>query len=214
VLGGPEHICHRLAFSPDGQTLVSGSTTGMIQVWKAADGELVHSWRGHPQGINAVAFSPVGLQFATAGMEGKVLLWDAGTGSRVLALEHPRRFATVAFSPDGKLLATGGEDQAIHLWDVTTGRLVRSLHGHTSHIFKLTFSPERPGISGRNPGQRLVSASRDGTVRLWDVESGQVLLSLPGVAGPVLSVAFSTDGRRIAAVDTDVLVWEAMPSRK
>jgi WD40 repeat protein len=70
----------------------------------------------------------------------------------------------------------------------------------------MAFSPD---------GQRLVSGSSDASVRLWDVESGQELLSLPGVVHGVEHVAFSQDGRRIAASTGDrVQFWEAAPTQQ
>jgi WD40 repeat protein len=92
----------------------------------------------------------------------------------------------LTFSPDGTLLAAARE-YAVELRDGTTGRPLRVLAGHTEAVQGLAFSPD---------GGRLASASRDGTVRIWDVPTGQVGRVL-AVDGP-RAVRFSPDGTRLA----------------
>jgi WD40 repeat protein len=58
-------------------------------------------------------------------------------------------------------------------------------------------------------GQRLASASEDGTVKVWDADKGQELLTLQGHTNWVSSVAFSPDGRRLASASSEVKVWDA-----
>ncbi len=77
-----------------------------------------------------------------------------------------------------------------------------TLTGHTAAVWSVAFSPN---------GKWLASASRDQTVKVWDVTSGQVKLTLEGHTDPVLSMAFSPDGKRLASASGDrtVKVWDA-----
>jgi WD40 repeat protein len=96
-------------------------------------------------------------------------------------------------------------DETVKIWDFQAGQEVLTLRDHRGHVRSLTFSAD---------GTRLVSASRDRTVRIWDAtplagETGQELLTLTGHSGPVCSVAFSPDGQWLASAGRDgtVLVW-------
>src|SRR5262249_45908583 len=80
--------------------------------------------------------------------------------------------SSVAFSPDGRLAVSGGgepdgHDPAIRIWDVKTGKEVRRLEGHTAGVWGVAFSPADP--------KRILSCSENGTLRLWNAETGAEL---------------------------------------
>lgn len=112
--------------------------------------------------------------------------------------------SSVVFSPAGnKLAATVGSD--IHLWDLDhPGAPPKVLRGHTDTVQNLVFTPQT--------GEFLVSASDDGSVRLWDVQglapSGEPIQS--GAMDTTLGIAFSGDGKYMATSDSDgtVKLWD------
>lgn len=169
-----------VAFSPDGQTLASGTIPARpqelqvglseetIHLWDVGSGKLLRTLSGHGlTGVNSVAFSPDGQMLASASSDRTVKLWDLSSGQAVATLQgHSQSVWSVAFAPDGRLLASGSEDASIRLWDVASARTVRKLKGHSEGVRAVAFSPD---------GKTLASGSADGSVKLWDIATGQVV---------------------------------------
>ena len=103
-----------VAFSPDGQTLASGSSDKTIRLWDAHTGEPKATLIGHTGPVRSVAFSPDGSMLASGGYDKTIRLWDTHTGEPKATLTgHTDRVYSVAFSPDGQFLASGGTDELI-----------------------------------------------------------------------------------------------------
>jgi DNA-binding beta-propeller fold protein YncE len=148
--------------------------------------------RGHKKAIGALAFSPDGKTLASGGLEGTIKLWNTRTAkARTTLAGHVQGITALVFAPDGKTLASASSDRTIKLWDVKTGKEQATLEGHTAGVLALAYRPD---------GKLLASGSRDGTVRLWDVAARKCLATLTG-SKDQLAVAFSPDGKTLAAVD-------------
>jgi DNA-binding beta-propeller fold protein YncE len=208
VLGLTDHVdwIESVAFSPDGQYLVSGSQDNSVRVWNARTGQGVSTFRGHAGKISSVAFSPDGRLLASGSDDTTLRIWNAGTGQRVHRLSHRRwcwtgHVGSLAFSPDGQRLVSGSSDWALRMWNVQTGVRMFVLKGHRHTVDSVAFSPN---------GQLLVSGGGDGTVRVWDSGTGQALLTLRANAQAVKGVAFSPDGQRIvsAGFDHTLKLWD------
>ena len=121
---------------------------------------------------------------------------SAGRLSNFMTLGEGEVVRDLEFSPDGKALvsvAGNNSDFAIRLWEVGSGLPVRSLQGHTSIVWGVAFSPD---------GKMLALASKDGTAKVWDWRSGELLESL-NFPSEVTSVAFSPDSQTLAVGGVD-----------
>ncbi|GAB4444213.1 MAG: NB-ARC domain-containing protein [Anaerolineae bacterium] len=191
-----------VAFSPDGQTLATGSLDRTVRLFNVASGQLQQLLQGVATTAYSVAFSPDGQTLAGGSADGTVCLWYSHTGEvRHILPGHTYLVRSVAFSPDGQTLASGSEDKTVRLWEVDTGQLRQILQGYSDRITAVAFSPD---------GARLASSSDDGTVNIWDVAAGQLRHSLPGHSERVTSVAFSPDGQLLASGSNDrtVQLWQ------
>ena len=197
-----------VAFSPDGTTLASGASDGIVRLWDVETQTSIATLSGHRLRVSSVAFSQDGKMLASGSADETVKLWDVETRTLIATLSgHTRWVTCVAFSRDG-ILASGSQGGTIKLWDVATRDLIATLEGHTSGIRSVSFSAD---------GRTLATGSRDGTVKLWDVETEDVSFSLSGhtYLPPVQSVSYSADGRTLATGSGDgtVKLWDVESGR-
>ena len=196
-----------VAFSPDGQRIVSGSEDNTVRVWDAQTGAPISNpLSGHTDWVGSVAFSPDGQRIVSGSGDQTVRLWDAKTGVPIgnPLSGHTGWVGSVAFSPDGQHIVSGSADNTVRVWDAKTGAPIGNpLRGHRDQVWSVAFSPD---------GQHIVSGSADNTVRVWDAKMGTPIGNpLSGHADWVLSVAFSPDGKHIVSGSGDqtLRIWDA-----
>ncbi|AVH66905.1 WD40 repeat-containing protein [Nostoc sp. 'Peltigera membranacea cyanobiont' N6] len=211
TLEGHTNWIRSVAFSPDGEILVSGSDDKTVRLWNTTTGQFLRSLQGHKERVWSVAFSPDGKTVASSSEDKTVRLWNVHTAECWKILEkHTHWVREVAFSPDGKILASGSSDRTVILWDAHTGNYIRTLEGqHTARVRTVAFSSD---------GKILASGSDDHTVRLWDIHSGKYLQTLPGHTQRVRSLAFSPEpnSRILASASEDhkVILWDINANKR
>jgi WD40 repeat protein len=207
-------------FSADGKRVVAASGDyldydGSARVWSSSgsDSNAVATFI-EPDGpaaqkaIRSAVFSRNGERVLTASDDGTARIWDMAApryplpGTIADPQGDPLRWA--AFSPDSRWVATASQDAGVRVWDSASQRELLTLAGHSGAVNTVSFN------SG---GTQLVTASTDGTTRLWDA------LPVEGQGDPideehqadVNTVAFSPNGRVIASADSDgyARLWNA-----
>jgi WD40 repeat protein len=106
-----------VAFSPDGQTVLTGSWDGTARLWATVTGQALGPPLVHHGVVNQVAFHPGGHMVLTASSDWTARLWDVAT-SRPLGppLQHDGAVTRASFSPDGDSILTGSDDGTARLW--------------------------------------------------------------------------------------------------
>jgi WD40 repeat protein len=192
-LNGHTGRVRALAFSPDQKLLASSGDDRVLLLRDARTGEtlLRLALPEEIEVVHALAFSPDGRRLAIGGRDGVVREVDVRTGKLLRAWErrHKGYIRSLAYRKDGRVLATGGRDGSLWLWETRSGRALRELIGHTDDVNSLDFDAQG----------RLLSASDDKTVRLWDTrrQTERVFRGLR----PFSAARFLSDGAGALAID-------------
>ncbi|HMP01691.1 MAG TPA: WD40 repeat domain-containing serine/threonine-protein kinase [Gemmatales bacterium] len=204
-----------VAIGRDGRTLALGGEDGYAAVWDFSQRAVrctLPNHRGTVFGVDV--FSDEGL-VCTGDSGGKVRLFKL-TGNQAQLLwehEHGRQIWCVRFSNDGKSIVSasagptsGGDDDLplVQVLDPKTGQVKQSFFGHRRDVRRVAFSPN---------GRRLVTGSFDGTVRIWNVQTGEETRTIDAARGGyVEGVVFVGEGNQVASCTSnsgDVVLWNA-----
>jgi cytochrome c len=219
--GGPVRA---LAISPDGTLAVSGSFDTSAIRWSLERNAAVEVLRFHEGAVNAVAYLPDG-RVATAGEDGRIALWRPGEPQPVTVLTgHTAPVVALALSPDGQTLASASWDHSARLWPLA-GAAPRVLEGHAQNVNGVAFARDGIVTVGYDATLRIwphdgapavitlpaplnavavasdgeiVTAGADGKVYALS-PAGELRGEVEAAQAPVIALAMSGDGKRIAA---------------
>ena len=213
-LSGHSQAVKSVTFSPDGKILATASDDKTIKLWQIETLEEICTLLGHSHAVKSVAFSPDGQILASGSWDKTIKLWDVNTGTEICTMTgHQLQVNSVAFSPQGQLLASASYDRTIRLWQIpalesshkefqnrSCYSLLGTLSDHAWAVLTVAFSPD---------GKILATGSDDNTIKLWEVNTGQLICTLVGHSWSVVAVAFTADGETLlsASCDKTVKLW-------
>ena len=209
ALSVPGHtsMVNSVAFSPDGRLLASAASDRQIKIWDVASlGQGIEpkglTFQGDTDKYPTVAFSPDSRRLASAGWAGSLKVWDTASAQPLLTIPLQAKIVgdeirSVAFSPDGRRLASVGP-RTLALRDATTGEKLMVVRIPPGDHLSLAYSPDGRFVATCDP------------VRIWDMETAQEVRSFGHSGGMVCSVAYSSDGQRLASgsFDHSIKIWD------
>ncbi|PWT90273.1 MAG: hypothetical protein C5B56_05725 [Proteobacteria bacterium] len=218
-------------FSPDGKLAVQAA--GTLELWDAQAGRVVLTLKGHSADITALQFSRDGRRVLTASNDKTARVWDSRTGKTIAVMSgHAAAIKSVEFTLDERQVVTWSEDATLRLWDAETGKEIAAPRPFPGSHSTVTLLPDGAVLTTSSgdtavriwrdnsivgdvfegafteDGQRVVTAARDGSIRVWDL-SGARPRELIRLDGDNNTAVFEPDGHHVLlASDDAILRWD------
>lgn len=181
-------------FATDGTRALIGSQGNPVTLWDLTSGRLIHSYE-HNGPVWAIAWSSDQRFFLS--LDGRMRLWDVDAS--VCVREFDERVARCVAWKEDQEQALAASNDTLLVIDLQSGRTLHKLKGHKDGIYCAAFD---------ETGQRALSGSRDGTVRVWDLRTGSSSGVLKGHSYHVQDVAWANDQRHAVSCSTDIRLWD------
>ncbi len=200
-----------IALSRDDKTAISASRDRTLRIWDLQNSKQLGTLTGHTDAVISVAMTPDGKRAVSASRDGSVRLWDVDSGMELDCQRHNSGVNCMVQSSDGHVFVSGSNDSTIRAWELVSR--MKSDHGAENILEQRFEGGHREGVLSiaiAPHGENVVSGSRDGTLKVWCLRSGELLFTLKGHTKWVNRVAVTNDGRyAISAGNDDSLrVWD------
>jgi WD40 repeat protein len=228
-----------LSWSPDGTMVASGSADKTVQVWRASDGALLYTYLGYDDPITSLAWAPAANEknrITSGGMsDGTVQVWNALQDDTYLTFHGDGRALALSWQIDSPWIVSGGTDRKIYVWNGMTGEKCTSYIGHRGDMRAVTWLPSLQfplsamnidGTATPNPAtpndtsvlikNPIASGGADGTVQIWNGDTGKHLLTYSGHTAGINGLAALRDpgnyfqGIASASDDHTIHIWNPM----
>lgn len=197
-------LVRSIAFSPNGQTIATGTAEGQIKLWQVNTGKELPGLPGHTKQVSALAYSPDGQTIVSGGIDNTIKIWNLNqpNSRRALTLTgHQDLILSIIFSRDGQTLITSSRDRTIRMWNFNTRQLQRpplSVDDRLSINIYVAISPDG----------NILASGNNSKIKIWNLSNNQSQ-ELPGHNASVSSLVFSSDGKLASgSLDGTIGIWQ------
>jgi ribosome assembly protein 4 len=167
---------------------------------------------GHTEAVLHVSYSPNGQHLASGGGDTAVRFWDVHTNlPKFTCQKHRDHVLCTAWSPDGTRFASVDKKGVLIIWNPLTGESIGPpIQAHKQWITSLAWEPLHRALQQQPTCDRLITASKDGTAKVWNVRTRKHLVTLSGHTDSIECVKWG--GEHLiytASRDRSIKVWNA-----
>ena len=192
----PRHA-QAVSFSPDGNEVVTTGMDALAKVWSVPEFELIRTFTGHEKSVNSAAISPDGAQVLTGSTDRTAIVWDWASGEAIVRLSgHRNTIAASAFDPSGDIGVTASYDGRIGFWSKGSDSL-DVIVSHPRNVTCVSFSPD---------GNTLATSGIGNIVKIWDVESREIVREIEAPGQAATGCLFMSDGQLVCSTYEGELV--------
>lgn len=192
--------------------VASASEDATIRYWDVETNAMQLLFLGATAGLRSLSFDTTGRVVAGGDSSGRVWFWDAETAQPLPSFEAASRAAIIdlAFRPSSLRLATLSDDASVKIWNIVIEDIRTSTTTPTLTLDG--FAGSVNGISLSPRGELLGSAHADGSIRLWNLDTTQMVVVMGRHTGPASSVAFHPDGNLLVSSGNDgnLQLWSTL----
>lgn len=193
-----------IAFSPDGDFILSGTAEGNLVNWslkKAGDRQEFPIPTGKT--ITSVAYAPSGRYIAAGTGDGIIFVFDIITGQKIGTMDQQYAVTGLSFSIDNRYLSSGDTDTdhgKLNIWDLSSQKLYASQNDHSNDVTDVVYSKD---------GKWIVTGCMDWRLRLWEASTGRLMHTFLTQKAPITSIAISPDGEIVAGglSNGEIMFW-------
>jgi len=185
-------------FSPDGKTVITTGYDGTIRLWRT-NGDLIEQRFPHQAAVADARFSPDGNQIVTSSDDGQTKIFSKD-GKQLASIIKPGTARNLAYNQQGTLIASVSDSGILHLIH-PSGKLQKDISTGQGRINSVTFSPN---------GSEILTASIDGTVKIWNLQGKLITNFKASTVGWVNSAKFDPKANIVATASDDgtLRLWQ------
>jgi WD40 repeat protein len=186
-----------LSQSADNCRIISGDSNGTMKVWNIENRSSVEKPEQHDRGVANICITTDGKNAITSGFDENIKIWDIESTACLKTLEGQNgTMNLLTLLPDDEHFISGSSvlyngDTCIRLWDIGSEKNVYKFSGHEDHLNSLSVTPD---------GRHIISSSRDKTIRVWQIDSGECIQTINMNTSDFEIAAVMNDSNRIVVL--------------
>ncbi len=203
-----EYVAHTKAvlcynYSRDGKILISGGGDGTIIIWNAVTGDTIRTIKSYREPVFDINFSNDETKIVSTSWEGAMKIHEMATGKRLelFNLEKNAAYLSLFSRNDLYVISANLPKGSLQMREIDSKEVVREFVGHSELVSAIQLTQD---------GKKLLSASWDGSIRLWDMATGLIDRKFIDHQGGVYAVVFNNAEKNIfsGGADRVIRMWD------